>query len=766
MRLIILFLAALCSFGAERYVSTSGSNSNNGTIGSPWLTIQHALNNSSCGDVINVRAGTYSRFVAIGFDPGSGYSGTSAPNCSAGNPLTIRAYPGETVTWGNDMSWANTSRNRHMMIEIRNRTGYIIEGITFSHSTVPGTSDWWTYGIELVNADNTIIRGNTFTGNNTFRPGGTVISQHSVSDDVLIEENTFQFWPCGSDLMGVTLECVGKGWCYKAEGTALPNNDAVIRNNLFRGMGGDGVQVAPFGGNNTLIEDNEFDGYYVNQGACNGNGTACSTVENAIDIKRSDFTTIRRNLIYNFRRKDSDVGAAIVVHLLADDVTIEDNIIHNVNLGIRAARNDEACTSNYYGDWYCRNQSEQYGERLTIRRNLLYNITNETIFGAYPGLGVAFYFDSYDDLKVHHNTIAFVSPHPSVGGTPQDAVKISSKSGTCTAGCSKNNEFVNNIFLFDTASQVRVWMDEGEVNFPNTTIGSNLWYNLGGGQMCFIAKTTAGGGSYQSVYSVNDFKSMKSGTNAAGSLQSNPLFVNATTNPATADYTLQSGSPAINSGTTISGETYVGAADMGAFEFGLTSGTAPTITTTTLPDGTVGASYSQTLAATGDTPITWSVESGSLPAGLSLNASTGEISGTATTVETGSFTAQATNDAGTDTQALSITINAVPPTITTSSLPDGDEDQPYSQTLTADGTGPFTWSVTVGSLPAGLSLNSSTGAITGTPTAAGTASFTVQASNSAGSDTQELSITIDAAPPPRLIVVIEGSISIQGAGRN
>jgi len=69
----------------------------------------------------------------------------------------------------------------------------------------------------------------------------------------------------------------------------------------------------------------------------------------------------------------------------------------------------------------------------------------------------------------------------------------------------------------------------------------------------------------------------------------------------------------------------------------------------------------------------------------------------------------------------------------------------YSQTLTATGTGTITWSLAGGSLPASLSLSSS-GVIGGTPTTAGTATFTVQASNSAGTVTKQLSITINPAP--------------------
>ena len=86
--------------------------------------------------------------------------------------------------------------------------------------------------------------------------------------------------------------------------------------------------------------------------------------------------------------------------------------------------------------------------------------------------------------------------------------------------------------------------------------------------------------------------------------------------------------------------------------------TPPTITTTTLPNATVGTAYSQTLAATGDAPITWSISNGTLPVGLNLNTSTGAITGTPTTAGTANFTVQATNTAGNTPRQLSIVVNA------------------------------------------------------------------------------------------------------------
>lgn len=88
---------------------------------------------------------------------------------------------------------------------------------------------------------------------------------------------------------------------------------------------------------------------------------------------------------------------------------------------------------------------------------------------------------------------------------------------------------------------------------------------------------------------------------------------------------------------------------------------APVITTAILPNGTVCAAYSQTLAAAGTTPVTWSIDSGALPDGLRLNETTGEISGTATAEGIASFTVKATNSAGSDTKTLSIIIATLRP---------------------------------------------------------------------------------------------------------
>jgi len=174
----------------------------------------------------------------------------------------------------------------------------------------------------------------------------------------------------------------------------------------------------------------------------------------------------------------------------------------------------------------------------------------------------------------------------------------------------------------------------------------------------------------------------------------------------------------------------------------------PSITTSSLPNGSVGVSYSQTMAATGGTtPYVWWISSGSLPAGLSLNTSTGAITGTPTAAGTSNFTARVTDTPGaTATKALSIVIVSGL-TITTSSLPADTINIAYNRTLTASGgTTPYTWAISSGTLPTGLSLNTSSGAITGTPTAAGTSNFTARVTDNVGATaTKALSIVINAA---------------------
>lgn len=183
----------------------------------------------------------------------------------------------------------------------------------------------------------------------------------------------------------------------------------------------------------------------------------------------------------------------------------------------------------------------------------------------------------------------------------------------------------------------------------------------------------------------------------------------------------------------------------------------PAITTTTLPSGVEGTNYEPpAIAATGGTtPLSFSITSGALPTGLSLNTGTGAITGTPTGPSgTANFTVKVTDSSSAGpqsaTQPLSITINLPPaPVISTTSLPAIAQYAPYSQAIQATGFAPLSFAVASGSLPAGLQLDSTTGAITGSPQGPlGASNFTVTVTDASNppqvSTPQPLSITITA----------------------
>lgn len=163
-----------------------------------------------------------------------------------------------------------------------------------------------------------------------------------------------------------------------------------------------------------------------------------------------------------------------------------------------------------------------------------------------------------------------------------------------------------------------------------------------------------------------------------------------------------------------------------------------------LPTATQGRAYAAQLVATGgDGSYTWDIESGSLPTGVGL-ASGGALTGTPEDGGAFAFTARVTDGSGrTATRPLSLTVERAP-TIQTVSLPPGDLGEPYAAQLVATGgTGTYAWTVTDGALPDGLTL-SAAGAISGTPTTLGSASFTAQVTDEA-STTHTRTLTIVVA---------------------
>jgi hypothetical protein len=200
-------------------------------------------------------------------------------------------------------------------------------------------------------------------------------------------------------------------------------------------------------------------------------------------------------------------------------------------------------------------------------------------------------------------------------------------------------------------------------------------------------------------------------------------------------------------------------------DFGMQASPKPPLHLTCgVASGQVGVFYSSGLTANGGSPpFTYSIQSGSI-APLTLNQSTGVISGTPTVAGTLTFTAgvlDASGNAGFDTGTASCSILVSPPppptlTLACPSTTTGQVGSPFSGSLVATGgTLAYTFSILSGSLPAGLSLNPLTGAIGGTPTGpSGSATFTGKVTDSATPTTQSATtpaacgITIN--PPPAI----------------
>lgn len=172
---------------------------------------------------------------------------------------------------------------------------------------------------------------------------------------------------------------------------------------------------------------------------------------------------------------------------------------------------------------------------------------------------------------------------------------------------------------------------------------------------------------------------------------------------------------------------------------------APTITSANTASGTSGSAFSFQILAT-DFPTSYAATG--LPAGLSVNAMTGLISGTSTVAMTSMFPVMvtATNGSGVSpTQVLTITITLPAPVVSSAASASGTVATPFSYQITASNV-PTSFAAT--GLPAGLSVNTMTGLISGTPSVNGTSNAMVSATNASGTGNKAVMITIANLPPP------------------
>ncbi|WP_432906292.1 fibronectin type III domain-containing protein [Micromonospora matsumotoense] len=197
----------------------------------------------------------------------------------------------------------------------------------------------------------------------------------------------------------------------------------------------------------------------------------------------------------------------------------------------------------------------------------------------------------------------------------------------------------------------------------------------------------------------------------------------------------------------------------------VTVNAAPSLSFPPPPPGEIGAAYSYQLTVTGGTgPFTWAVSAGTLPPGLTLNPTTGLLSGTPTTAGSFPFTIRVTDASSlTATQAVTIAI-ATAPTLTFPPPPPGKAYDAYSYQLTVTGgTGPFTWAVSAGTLPPGLTLNPTTGLLSGTPTTAGSFPSTIRVTDAFAQTTSQ-PVTLVINPLLGLSITVPQSADLGTVG--
>jgi len=167
----------------------------------------------------------------------------------------------------------------------------------------------------------------------------------------------------------------------------------------------------------------------------------------------------------------------------------------------------------------------------------------------------------------------------------------------------------------------------------------------------------------------------------------------------------------------------------------------PVITSSDTVNATVGTAFSYQITAT-NSPTSFGASG--LPAGLTVNTASGLISGTPTGAGTSNVTVSATNSGGTGSAPLTLTIAVAAPVITSSGTASATVGTAFSYQITATNS-PTSFGAS--GFPVGLTVNTASGLISGTPTGAGTSNVTVSATNSGGTGSAPLTLTIAVAPP-------------------
>ncbi|MHA1968685.1 MAG: putative Ig domain-containing protein, partial [Candidatus Hodarchaeales archaeon] len=360
--------------------------------------------------------------------------------------------------------------------------------------------------------------------------------------------------------------------------------------------------------------------------------------------------------------------------------------------------------------------------------------------------------------------------------TPQSGEKI--EGGTSGQGISTNRQALT--LTYSGATQGWLVSSAGE---SGPIAAPVITFNTASGSLGTLSDTQRGdpNGNLSSAAATTTFGTL-SFSIQSGSLPSS-LGLNSTTgaftgtvsavaSEATSNFTVRA---TITETGTISDRAFSITVQAPTITFATASGSLGTLSDTQRSDP--AGNLSSPAATTSSGTLSYSIQSGSLPSGITLNSSTGALQGAANVVAsttTSNFTVRATNTSGTTSdRAFSITVEQPTITFNTASGSLGTLQSPsekadpngtLSPVTATTSTGSLTYSIQSGSLPPSLTLNSSTGAFIGTADDVGsdtTYNFTVRATNTSGT-TGDRAFSILVQPGSLYVVASGGSTSTSG----
>ncbi|MFZ3370556.1 MAG: Ig-like domain repeat protein [Candidatus Sulfotelmatobacter sp.] len=480
--------------GATRYVSTKGSDSNPGTIGAPWLTIQHAANSVSAGATVYVFGGVYNESVNF---PASG---------TASAPITFESYPGQTaVIDGAGVSCCSSN----------GEGGNAIQGL-----------------INIVNQSYLVLAGfeirDFTTGNPAYTPAGVWITGSGTGIQLL--NNLLHNITTSSEENGNAFGIAVYGTSQTPISHLVISGNEVysLKTGNSESVNVDG-NVTNFAITNNLVHDNDNIG--IDAIGYEGVGP--------VGHDEAMYGEIRGNTIYNISGiHNAGEGNSYDADGVYCDgcayVTVEDNLIHNVDYGIEVASEHKICQST--GTEYSSSgtigegSSPCNGRYVTVRNNVVYdsNACAISIGGYANNVGGSAHVVIVNNTLYNNNT-----------QNQAGEFQIQYHSGKAQA-----NIFENNLVY---AGAQNVWINsfvEPSTSYPAppATLNRNLYYSAAGyaeGTSIFWA----GASSYKS-YSAYQSAAGED----ANSLNANPLIVNLGSTPP--DFDITAKSPAVNAGST------------------------------------------------------------------------------------------------------------------------------------------------------------------------------------------------------------------------